>query len=312
MSFVLALLVQLPLFSLLEVRLSTGSAKNAHKEETKIRLVEAPPKGQMVTLPTPKKKTKAPPKARFLAKDNHKVKEEQKARNRTPGPQVRSKKTVRKRSKVQSKDARSLRATRLKKSKRKKRPNTVQAKKTHREAEQKAGRVTSRAMPNLEFPDVPESPTMGNLQAVTSTGGSDDALPVQKEGRETLLNARRYRFISFFERVKEQVRNQWSPNEALRRRDPSGTAFCCKDRYTRLQVRIDQNGSILDLQVVKASGLRFLDKESLRAFRAAGPFLNPPKVLFAENKDYLEFRFGFLLEFRDGKPFTRWVPPNPL
>jgi len=311
-AFLLAVAVQFPLFSLLEVRADRDQARVQKKAKTRIQLVEPPPKGQMVTLPTPEKKVKPPPDARFLARDNHKVKKEQKARTRTPGPQVRAKKTARKRSKIQSRDSRSLRTTRLKKPKRAKKPNTVRSRREHEKSDRKAGLVSSRAMPNLDFPEIPQTGVLGNVQAVTSTGGSDDALPMKREGSETLLNARRYRFISFFERVKEQVRNQWSPNQALSRRDPTGKAFCCRDRYTRLQVRIDKEGNILDLKVVKGSGLRFLDSESLRAFRTAGPFPNPPDALFAEEKEHFEFRFGFLLEFRDGQPFTKWVPPSPL
>ncbi len=179
--------------------------------------------------------------------------------------------------------------------------------------EVRAGEREIQGSRKLIFPTVSRLMDLENIQALSATGGSDDALlDVEDEGEETLLNARRYRFISFFERVKEQVRGHWSPNEVLRRRDATGRAYCCKDRYTKLKIRLNKDGSIVSSEVLKSSGLEFLDQEARRSFHHAAPFMNPPKELFAEDRETIDFSFGFLLEFQEGKPLIRWVPPRPL
>ena len=77
-----------------------------------------------------------------------------------------------------------------------------------------------------------------------------------------------------------------------------------------LEVVLDKTGRVVELDVERSSGLPFLDREAKRAFRQASPYPNPPAELLEAGR--FEFQFGFLLEFRDGRPFTRWVPPRPL
>jgi hypothetical protein len=179
--------------------------------------------------------------------------------------------------------------------------------------EVRAGEEEVRGSRKLVFPTVARLMDLENIQSLSATGGSDDALlDVDEEGYETLLNARRYRFISFFERVKEQVRGHWAPNQAMQRRDTTGKAYCCRDRYTRLRIRIDHEGGLVKTEIVKSSGLGFLDGEAMRSFRLAAPFMNPPKELFVQDRETFDFSFGFLLEFQEGKPLMRWVPPRPL
>ncbi len=325
----LALLAQLPVAGFLFQASRTGFhipepcgpdwplREGCAAKKVRIALVPAPkkpadrPRGQIVQLPKPAKEVKPPPKARHLAEHNHRVKVEQKARVRTPGKQIRAKKRLARRSKVQSPDSRDPRPTKLRSPKKATEQASKKSPSPSKEGTIKHGVAQRPASKSLVFPKVPRSMDLGQVQMLSSTGGADDALPhIKKEGKETLLNARRYRFVSFFERVKNQVRPYWEPQEALEQRDPSGRAFCCKDRLTVLHVVLDTSGNVKGLKVARSSGLRFLDSEARRAFERGGPFPNPPKELFTDGE--LEFKFGFLLEFRNGAPFVKWVPPSPL
>ena len=137
---------------------------------------------------------------------------------------------------------------------------------------------------------------------------SDDYLPhVKDEGDTNVLNTVPYRYVGFFERVKNRVRIHWDPNRPYRLRDPSGELYGHKDRLTVLRVVLDANGNVLDTHIATKSGLKFLDEEAVRAFWAAGPFLNPPKGLVKEDgKIRFDFGFAFLVASSRHKFFWRW------
>ena len=139
-----------------------------------------------------------------------------------------------------------------------------------------------------------------------SGGGSDDAIfGVDEEGETTLVNSRSFKYWDFFQRVKERVRQEWDPVTPYRRRDPTGEVFGKKDRLTILGVVLDSNGNVERLEVIRRSGLPFLDDEAIRAFRQAAPFVNPPKGLADENGK-IAFRFGFLLEIESSTRSFFW------
>lgn len=137
---------------------------------------------------------------------------------------------------------------------------------------------------------------------------SDDYLPhVKEEGDTNVLNTVPYRYVGFFERVKNRVRIHWDPNRPYRLRDPSGELYGHKDRLTVLRVVLDADGNVIDTHIATKSGLRFLDEEAVRAFWAAGPFLNPPKGLVKEDgKIRFDFGFAFLVASSRHKFFWRW------
>jgi TonB family protein len=136
--------------------------------------------------------------------------------------------------------------------------------------------------------------------------GSDDALlGVEDEGETTLVNSRSFRYWDFFQRVKEGVRGTWDPGPVYRGRDPTGKAYGAQDRLTVVSVVLDADGGIQRLEVVRESGLPFLDQEAMRAFRAAGPFPNPPSGL-ADDGGRIAFNFGFLLEVGSSRGQFFW------
>lgn len=127
--------------------------------------------------------------------------------------------------------------------------------------------------------------------------GTQDHLEGIDEGTETALNAKRWVYATFFNRVKERVRDHWKPAEEYQRRDPTGKIYGGEDRYTLLQVALKADGSLAKTPVVvHTCGLDFLDDTAIEAFKEAQPFLNPPRKLVEDGHGTVSFAFGFFFE----------------
>ncbi|WP_426751429.1 TonB family protein [Myxococcus sp. Y35] len=137
----------------------------------------------------------------------------------------------------------------------------------------------------------------------------NDHLQDAEEGDETLLNTREWKYASFFNRVKQSVGMHWNPNEQLRRRDPTGGIYTGRDRYTLLEITLDERGQLTDIQVEKSSGLDFLDFEAVSSFKRAQPFPNPPPGLLSEDSK-VKFQFGFFMEMGGGPRMRLFRQPN--
>lgn len=143
--------------------------------------------------------------------------------------------------------------------------------------------------------------TPGAMAKALGQPGSFDKVDDEiEEGSETILNSRRWKYASFFNRVREAVAERWRPEEVHASRDPSGAKFGTIARVTRLFIRLNPDGSVHKISVESSSGLDFLDEEAIRAVRAAQPFNNPPPQLVDPNSGLIEFGFGFRLEFEKG------------
>jgi TonB family protein len=139
------------------------------------------------------------------------------------------------------------------------------------------------------------TPNEEALARAIGRGGSVDAVKDADDGEFTALNTRRWKYASFFNRVKRAVADHWHPDRTYRRRDPNGNVYGFKDRLTVLRINLDAKGKLSDLHVDQPSGIDFLDDEAVRAFKEAQPFPNPPRQL-VEKDGQISFKFGFLFE----------------
>lgn len=135
-------------------------------------------------------------------------------------------------------------------------------------------------------------------------GGSVDHLEDAEEGDFTSLNSRKWKYATFFNRMKRQVAQNWHPDTVYLRRDPTGNIYGTRDRLTVLQVSLNPNGSVAKIYVAQQSGVDFLDDEAVRAFRQAQPFPNPPTGLVDARSNLITFSFGF--HFGIGGDRSRW------
>ena len=132
--------------------------------------------------------------------------------------------------------------------------------------------------------------------------GSQDYLKDVDDGEDTALNSKRWKFASFFNRVKKQVADHWHPEEAYRKSDPNGSIYGSKNRLTILRVQLKPDGTLANVALESPSGVEFLDDEAIEAFKQAQPFPNPPLQLVEQGT--INFRFGFLFEL-SGAPRMR-------
>jgi TonB family protein len=148
------------------------------------------------------------------------------------------------------------------------------------------------------------TPTEEQLARAIGGRTTQDALKDIDDGDETALNSKRWRFASFFNRIKRQVAEHWHPDEVYRQRDPTGAVYGRRNRYTELRVSIKPDGNLSNISLALPSGLEFLDDEAIEAFKQAGPFPNPPRQLVEANGT-INFGFGFLFDL-NGAPQMRW------
>ncbi len=116
---------------------------------------------------------------------------------------------------------------------------------------------------------------------------------------ETRLNTFEWKHASYFNRIRDAVSRVWAPQMAIKRYDPQGRLLGKQGRTTIVEVTLDPNGNLINTSIETPSGVFYLDEEALRAFQRAGPFPNPPKVLFAERNQF-SFNFGFRISIEQG------------
>ena len=157
------------------------------------------------------------------------------------------------------------------------------------DAASSAGRAGTETLRTL-------TPSAAVLDKIAGAPASDvTPLDDVEEGAGTYLNTREWKYSSFFNRIKQTVGRFWDPNSVANQRDPTHEIFLYKDRFTLVSVILDSQGSLKDVVVDKSSGVDFLDREALAAFRRAQPFPNPPPGLLNAAGE-IRFGFGFYLE----------------
>ncbi len=137
--------------------------------------------------------------------------------------------------------------------------------------------------------------------------GSFDALGDDiEEGEENILNSKRYKYASFFNRVRNAVAEHWHPEVLHASRDPDGRIYGTKTRRTRLLIVLNPDGSLHDIRLDDSSDVPYLDEEAIRAVRAAQPFSNPPPGLVDPKTGLIEFGFAFIFEINKGTRIFRY------
>lgn len=140
------------------------------------------------------------------------------------------------------------------------------------------------------------SPSTALLQQALGEGaGSPDYLHDLDDGDATGLNAKKWKFAAFFNRMKSLVRSEWHPDDLLSRKDPTGNIYGAKDRVSVLRVELKLDGRVQDVRVKQSSGVEFLDDEAMSAFRRAQPFENAPQPL-ADPDGVIRFNFAFIVQ----------------
>jgi hypothetical protein len=141
----------------------------------------------------------------------------------------------------------------------------------------------------------PRLATSQETLARLAGGPAPEYLGDLEEGSGTFLNSRQWRYTTYFTGIiRPALYANWKAEEAYLRRDPEGTMFPARKWITYLEVVLDDRGYLKSTRVIKPSGLDFLDRAAVDAFRGGSPFLNPPSGL-VENGE-IRFAQGFVVD----------------
>ncbi len=117
-------------------------------------------------------------------------------------------------------------------------------------------------------------------------------------GVETLLSTREFKYYTFYNRVRTQLNEYWTPKvrEKVKQLFQEGrTIASSADRITKCLVTLDKGGQLVKVQIIGQSGVQDLDEAAVEAFRAAAPFPNPPSGMVDEDGT-IRIRWDFILE----------------
>jgi protein TonB len=127
---------------------------------------------------------------------------------------------------------------------------------------------------------------------------TDDHLKDTKTGIQTLLSTREFVYYSYYQRIKDQIRQYWGPNiqEKVKIIYRKGRSIAsASDRVTQVVVTLNQKGELEAVEVIGESGVKDFDDAAVEAFKAAAPFPNPPKGI-VEKDGRIRIRWDFILE----------------
>lgn len=133
--------------------------------------------------------------------------------------------------------------------------------------------------------------------------GSRDKIDDVEKGDASILNAQRWKYASFFNRMKDDIDQFWDPVARLRARDPDGRINGTKTRTTRVMIILNPDGSLHKIKTQKRSNVDYLDEEAIQAIRQAAPFPNPPPGMLDPEDGKLHVPFGFIVEMGKARIF---------
>lgn len=154
--------------------------------------------------------------------------------------------------------------------------------------------------PGARAPRLDPRRTAQAMRKTFGGSGSIDALDGVEEGTQNILNSERFRFASFFNRLRSQVEQHWDPNAAMNRIDPTGRTYGARTRTTMLRVRLTPKGAVEKIIVLDGSGVSELDEEAIRAIHQAAPFVNPPAEMVDAATGAIEIDCLFSLQAGKG------------
>ncbi|MEK7355788.1 MAG: TonB family protein, partial [Bdellovibrionota bacterium] len=134
---------------------------------------------------------------------------------------------------------------------------------------------------------------------------TDDHLDNVKTGMQTMLTTREFVYYSYYNRIKDKLRQYWQPKikEKVERIFRQGrTIASTGNKITKIIIVLDEKGVLQKVQVIGPSGVTDLDDAAVEAFRAAAPFPNPPSGI-VDSDGFIKIRWDFILEANAGSLF---------
>jgi protein TonB len=126
---------------------------------------------------------------------------------------------------------------------------------------------------------------------------SDDYLPNVAPGERTILSTREFRYFSYYNRIKDLLRQHWKPSieREVSKLWGKGQMLRENELVTRVLVLLDKTGQVQKISKIGASGVTEIDEVAVQAFHQASPFPNPP-VGLVEADGYVRINWDFILQ----------------
>ena len=144
-----------------------------------------------------------------------------------------------------------------------------------------------------------QTTTQGEGQGATpDLSRSNDYLPDQENGLQTMLNTREFKYFSYYSRIKSQLNQFWEPKikqKVMTVFRQGRRIASTRDHITRLLIVLNDQGTLVTVKVLDQSGVTELDDAAIEAFREAAPFPNPPSGLI-ESDGTVKIRWDFVIE----------------
>jgi protein TonB len=140
---------------------------------------------------------------------------------------------------------------------------------------------------------------------------SDDYLPNITNGERTILSTREFRYFSYYNRIKDLLRQYWKPSieREVAKLWGKGRMLNSEELTTRVLVLLDKTGKVQKISKIEVSGFSEIDEAAIQAFYQAAPFPNPPTGL-VDTDGFVRINWDFILktasapriQFRPGGP----------
>jgi TonB family protein len=143
------------------------------------------------------------------------------------------------------------------------------------------------------------------------SGATDDNLEGIALSARTILNTRKHRYHSFYERVKDQLRVYWKPEveERALRLAEKGSWPEGKKLETKVVVLIDSDGKIANVSTAKSCGYPEIDGAADYALQKVARFPNMPKGMI-DSDGYARLYWDFIL-LANGSQTVRMADNSP-
>jgi hypothetical protein len=152
-----------------------------------------------------------------------------------------------------------------------------------------------------------QDPVPASHQHSLLAGAPQNDLLLEERGEVTQLNTKDVLFASYLLRIRRLVNFYWEQNlDNLPR-----SVRIAKPRYTTgVLTVLDGNGSLEEIVVAEAAGVRELDDCVVRAYKLAGPFPNPPEQLIAQDGRVYLPSMSWTVTFTAALNQYRGIDPN--
>lgn len=132
----------------------------------------------------------------------------------------------------------------------------------------------------------------------TETSQTRDYLKGRDPGLQTMLSTREFVYYTYYNRIRNQLSQHWESTikvkmAAIYRQGRSIASD--SDKITKVLITLNNQGTLMRVQVMSESGVRDLDDAAVEAFRLAAPFPNPPKGI-VDADGTIKIRWDFVIE----------------